>query len=162
MNQSQGYLHPIPEPFTELQLSKLRSYLDSQGSNKEKALFSLVSLGFRPIEVVSARLRVNGSLAVADVMQAKTSRSDVASCSVDVPIAWVAEGQLESGEYLFPGRLRKGDHISLDDLHKAIYKWLQIMGCHEVYKGSIGAHFRKRVVATMGLRADFGNIKDII
>ncbi len=60
MNQRQGYLNPIPEPFTELQLSKLRSHLDSQGSNKEKVLFNLVSLGLRPIEVVSARLRFNG------------------------------------------------------------------------------------------------------
>ncbi len=85
-------------------------------------------------------------------MQAKTSYGHVANYSVDVPIAWVTEGQLESGEYLFPSRLRKGDHISFDDLHKVIYKWLQIMDCRDVYKGSVGAHFRKRVVATMGLK----------
>lgn len=101
-------------------------------------------------------------VAVADVMQAKTSRGHVANYSVDVPTAWVTEGQLESGEYLFPSRLRKSDHVSFDDLHIVIYKWLQVMGCHEVCKGSIGAHFRKRVVATMGLRTDFGNIKDTI
>jgi site-specific recombinase XerC len=127
---NKGRLLGQKPPLKPKEIWSLRIRLQLAGKRRDLALFNLaIDSKLRGCDLVSLRVRdvYQGTLVAsrAIVMQRKTQRPvqfEITEATREAVAAWVANRDLRSGDFLFPGR-EEGSHLSVRQYSRIVKGW---------------------------------------
>lgn len=150
---NKGRLLGQKPPLKPKEIWSLRIRLQLAGKTRDLALFNLaVDSKLRACDLVSLRVRdvYQGSMVAsrAIVMQRKTQRPvqfEITEAAREAIAAWVAQCNLRSSSYLFPGR-RGESHLSIRQYSRIVKGWAGSIGLDQ---SRYGTHSLRRTKATL-------------
>ncbi len=145
-------------PLTQQQVWAVRMRLEAAHRVRDLALFNLA---------IDSKLRACDllKLQVADVATAGTvgSRASILQQKTGRPVrfeltprtrestrTWIAAAGLQTGDYLFPSRIRSSLHLSTRQYARIVQGWITSIGLEP---GSYGTHTLRRTKATLIYRS---------
>lgn len=132
----------------------IRIRLQIAQRSRDLALFNLaIDSKLRGCDLVSLRVRdvANGPRMAnrAMIMQRKTQRPvqfEITEQTRQAVEVWINKGNLSSGDYLFPSRIRRGQHITTRQYGRLLRSWIEDIGLDPA---AYGTHSLRRTKATL-------------
>lgn len=132
----------------------IRVRLQLQRRTRELALLNLgLDSKLRACDLVALRVRdiCHGERVAsrAIVVQQKTGRPvqfEITASTRDSVQAWIGETQLKSGDFLFPSRCHRSDHLGTRQYARILHGWIEEIGLDVQ---DFGTHSIRRTKATL-------------
>jgi len=136
----------------------IRFHLQQGRRIRDLALFNLaIDSKLRGCDLVDLRVRDishgNQIMSRAIVMQQKTKRPvqfEITEQTREAVKVWIAKANLNSVQYLFPGRVKNSPHITTRQYARIVHKWVESVGLDPA---DYGTHTMRRTKATLIYRS---------
>jgi len=151
---NKGKLLGRKPPLKPSEIWAIRIRLELEGRVRDLALFNLaIDSKLRGCDLLSLRVRdiahSTSVLARATIMQQKTHQPvqfEITEQARESVEAWLNEGQLRPGDYLFPSRHSQGNHFSTRQYARVVDAWVSAIGLDQ---SRYGTHSMRRTKPTL-------------
>jgi site-specific recombinase XerC len=151
---NKGKLIGQKAPFKPKEIWAIRIRLQMDERTRELALFNLgIDSKLRACDLTALHVRdiCHGDrvAARACVLQRKTQRPvqfEITQPAREAVEAWIRKARLQSGDYLFPSRIRKSTHIGTRQYARILHGWVQDAGLDPA---AYGTHSMRRTKPTL-------------
>jgi len=151
---NKGKLVGQKAPFKPKEIWAIRVRLQMGERARELALFNLgIDSKLRACDLTALRVRdISHGDQIASraiVLQRKTQRPvqfEITAPAREAVQAWIRQARLEAGDYLFPSRRDRHDHIGTRQYARVVRGWVRDLGLEP---GAYGTHSMRRTKASL-------------